>query len=152
MEAQVENAFWRKKVEGAGRTVKMMPMSKHMMKSRTSWKMRIRNNKFPSQCPCSEETEHQRRNGQCYFWRLTHSWPRCPGGSQPQHSEEVSMRERVFHVAKEERQSLLPGDKLRSRRGTFILWRDVDLVDGALTAEAMGWMVVAERKCLAWLL
>ena len=62
------------------------------------------------------------------------------------------MREWVFHVAKEERQSLLPGDKLRSRRGTFILWRDVDLVDGALTAEAMGWMIVAERKCLAWLL
>ena len=62
------------------------------------------------------------------------------------------MRERVFHVAKEERQSLLPGDKLRSRRGTFILWRDVDLVDGALTAEAMGWMVAVERKCLPWLL
>ena len=58
----------------------------------------------------------------------------------------------MFHVAKEERQSLLPGDKLRSRRGTFILWRDVDLVDGALTAEAMGWMVAVERKCLPWLL
>ena len=28
----------------------------------------------------------------------------------------------------------------------------MDLVDGVLSGEAMGWMVVAERKCLAWLL
>ena len=69
MAAQVENAFWRKKVEGAGRTVKMMPMSEPVMKSRALWEMRIRNNKFLSQRPCSEETEHHRRNGQCYFWR-----------------------------------------------------------------------------------
>jgi len=62
------------------------------------------------------------------------------------------MREWVFHVAKEERQSLLPGDKLKSRRGSFILWSVVDLVDGTITAEAMGWMVAVERKCLPWLL
>ena len=68
MEAQVENAFWRKKVEGAGRTVKMMPMSEPMMKSRTLWKMRIRTVKFLSQRSCSEETQHHSRNGQCYSW------------------------------------------------------------------------------------
>ena len=69
MAAQVENAFWRKKVEGAGRTVKMMPMSEPIMKSRALWKMRIRTIQFLSQRPCSEETQHHRRNGQCYFWR-----------------------------------------------------------------------------------
>ena len=33
-------------------------------------------------------------------------------------------------------------------KGDFHPPRDVDLVDGALTAEAMGWIVVVERKCL----
>lgn len=69
MEAQVENAFWREKVEWAARTVKMMPISEPIMKSRALWNMKIRTIQFLSQCPCSEETQHHRRNGQCYFWR-----------------------------------------------------------------------------------
>lgn len=31
-------------------------------------------------------------------------------------------------------------------------WRDVDLVDGVLSAETVGWMVAVESKCLPLLL
>ena len=33
-------------------------------------------------------------------------------------------------------------------KGDFHPPRDVDLVDGVLSAETVGWMVAVERKCL----